>query len=405
MNNAGMTDKGPDRQRSPRAFNTVGLFAGIGGFELGFARAGHNPLLLCEIDPAACEVLAQRFPGTPIHNDIRTLQALPEGADVLLAGFPCQDLSQAGRAAGIFGTSSGLVSQVFSLLKSHRVPWVLLENVPFMLQLSRGRGLDYIAGELESLGYQWAYRVVDTRAFGIPQRRARVFLLAGLHDDPRDVLYADDHPRDVLHTDDLEAYSEPHGWRKVACGFYWTEGTRGLGWAFNSIPTLKGGSRLGIPSPPAVIMPGGTVIKPDIRDAERLQGFPSNWTRRAEAVAKKGHRWTLVGNAISVPVSTWLAHRLATPKRYKPRTDTPLVTGRWPRAAYNVGSGRFKADVSAWPARRTMRPLATFLRYSRVRLSHKAAQGFYSRARASSLTFPPGFLQLIKAHIAAARDR
>jgi len=109
--------------------------------------------------------------------------------DLIVAGFPCQDLSQAGRTLGMNGSQSSIVSHVFRLLRRRAGPWVVLENVPFMLQLGKGHALDYVVGELERLGYMWAYRVIDARAFGIPQRRERVFLVAALHVDPRRVLF------------------------------------------------------------------------------------------------------------------------------------------------------------------------------------------------------------------------
>src|SRR5579871_2336675 len=149
----------------------TGLFAGIGGLERGLHRAGHRTVLLCENEPGAVADLKARFPDIPHHGDVTTLERLPERTSLVVAGFPCQDLSQAGQTAGIGGLRSGLVGEVFRLIQSHRTPWVLLENVPFMLQLNRGRAMDHITGVLEALGYRWAYRVIDSRALGRPQRR------------------------------------------------------------------------------------------------------------------------------------------------------------------------------------------------------------------------------------------
>ena len=250
---------------------TSGLFAGVGGIELGLSRAGHETQLLCEVDDSAAAVLEARFPGATVHGDIQTMGSLPEGTELLAGGFPCQDLSQAGRTKGIAGARSGLIGEVFRLLEQQRVPWVFLENVPFMLQLSKGRALDVIVAALEHLGYRWAYRVVDTRAFGLPQRRRRVLIVASLDDDPRKVLFADE----------AGAPDVAENYRELACGFYWTEGVRGLGWAVDAIPTLKGGSTVGVPSPPAIWLPDGRFVTPHIRDAERLQGFAVDWTRPA----------------------------------------------------------------------------------------------------------------------------
>src|SRR4051794_14577468 len=108
----------------------AGLFGGISGIELGMASAGHEALLLCDNDPAAQAVLLARFSETTIVGDIRELIALPE-ADVIAAGFPCQDLSQAGGTAGIDGEQSGVVREVFRLVENSNPTWLMVENVPF----------------------------------------------------------------------------------------------------------------------------------------------------------------------------------------------------------------------------------------------------------------------------------
>ncbi len=371
------------------------LFAGVGGIELGLHRGGHATALLCEADPAAIAVLEARFPGLPIETDVRRLSTLPPDTQLVTAGFPCQDLSQAGTTRGIDGTRSGLIGEVFRLLRKQRVPWLLIENVPFMLQLGRGRALEVIVSELEDLGYRWAYRVVDSRAFGLPQRRERVFLLASLEHDPRSVLFADDAGPPPEQPFD----------RRCAFGFYWTEGIRGLGWAVDAVPTLKGGSAVGIPSPPAILLPSGELVTPDLRDAERLQGFRAGWTLPAESVARRSTRWKLVGNAVTVRVSAWIGRRLAAPGNYDGTWDELLPRGApWPRAASNVGSGRRASAVSAWPVRRPSPPLADFLKYPPRPLSLKAAEGFRARTRTSSLRFPPGFLEAVDAHIERMRQ-
>src|SRR5664279_88307 len=188
----------------------VGLFAGIGGIERGFARSGVETELLCEVDTGAVAVLKRRMPHVPVDLDIRSLTKIPK-VDVVAAGFPCQDLSQAGRTAGITGERSGLVDHAFRLIRKPAggPKWLLLENVPFMLQLDRGRAMLHLTTTLEEMGFSWAYRVVDARAFGLPQRRLRVIMLASRTEDPRSVLFADDAVPRI--TSDPELH---------ACGFY-----------------------------------------------------------------------------------------------------------------------------------------------------------------------------------------
>lgn len=367
----------------------AGLFAGIGGVELGLARNGHETSLLCEFDAAANAVLDERFGSLKRHGDVTTLRRLPKQTELLTAGFPCQDLSQAGKTAGISGARSGLVGEVFRLLESQKVPWVLLENVPFMLQLGGGQALDLIVAELERLGYRWAYRVLDSRAFGVPQRRQRVFLLASRVGDPRDYLLTDD--------EGVPPELAPEG---RAFGFYWTEGVRGLGAAVDAVPTLKGGSTIGIPSPPAILLPSGEVVKPDIRDMERLQGFRVDWTKPAEVVAKRGYRWKLVGNAVTVDTAAWIGRKLAKPGSYDPTSDPVLRRrGAWPHAAWGVNGERHVAHVSAWPVVTPRKRLEEFLKYEPELLSVRATAGFLERASRSTLRFPPGFLDAIRAHL------
>jgi DNA (cytosine-5)-methyltransferase 1 len=256
--------------------------------------------------------------------------------------------------------------------------------------------MDVIGSALEELGYAWAYRVVDSRAFGLPQRRRRVYLVASLEADPRTVLFADEEdPPDGVNERTLGA--------GLACGFYWTEGIRGLGWASDAVPTLKGGSTIGIPSSPAILLPDGMVVTPDIRDAERLQGFPADWTKPAEDVAKRGSRWKLVGNAVSVPVAEWIGKRLARPGSVREYELKRLHSDRtWPTAAWNVGSGRCEVVASEWPVRRTYTPLAEFLRHPVQPLSARATAGFLGRAERGSLRFPKGFLPALQRHLERA---
>ena len=239
----------------------------------------------------------------------------------------------------------------------------------------------FIADELEALGYRWAYRVIDTRAFGLPQRRERVFLLASKVADPATVLF-----------DGNETPREPHAKRPTACGFYWTEGLRGLGWAVGAVPTLKGGSTIGIPSPPAIWTKAGSFVTPDIRDAERLKGFDPDWTLPAEKVCKPGHRWKLVGNAVSVPVAEWMGGRISAAPDKRPALATTFnQESAWPRAAMSGEGTRLFVRISSWPVRRDAISLEEFLVHPSKPLSEKALAGFYSRLLRSSLNRPPEF--------------
>ncbi len=370
----------------------VALFAGIGGLEVGLHRHGWATELFCEVDPAAQAVLAVRFPGVDQHDDVTRLRALPYGVDLVAAGFPCQDLSQAGPTAGIGGTRSGLVDEVFRLIGRRRggPRWLLLENVPFMLQLQGGQAMRHLTGALAERGFRWAYRVVDARAFGLPQRRPRVVLLASRTEDPRAVLFR---------TDAMPP-TDPHP-ADVACGFYWTEGIRGLGWAVDAIPTLKGGSTIGIASPPAIRLPQGGLVTPGISDAERLQGFPAGWTEPAlgKVGVRTGHRWKLVGNAVSTGMSDWIGAELRAHGAYEADGERRLNPGDpWPAGAWGTDGLAYRVNRSPWPVRGSYRHLAGFVREPKP-LSARATAGFLRRARAGGLRFVPGFLDDVADHL------
>ncbi|MFZ2651668.1 MAG: DNA (cytosine-5-)-methyltransferase [Burkholderiaceae bacterium] len=369
----------------------AGLFAGIGGFELGLHNAGHVTELLCDVIPAAQAVLTTRFPNVEYCHDITKLRALPRSVDLICAGFPCQDLSQAGRTAGLGGERSGLIGEVFRLLSRRRVPTVVVENVPFMLQLDGGNAMRSIIDEFERRRYRWAYRVVDTLGFGLPQRRHRVYLVASREIDPARVLLSDEKPL-VRPQTALE---------HLAHGFYWTEGLGGLGWAVDAVPTLKNGSTIGIPSPPAVLLPDGRVIKPGIRDAEALQGFAHDWTAAAETVARQSVRWSLVGSAVSVPVAQWLGSRLSAPGDYETSRDREFPSvAKAPNAARFDGKRRYAVQIGLDPLGIRAAPLAEFLTdvANQQPLSLKATIGFLSRTRRAKLRFEPGFIAAIEAH-------
>lgn len=380
----------------------AGTFSGIGGLELPFHEAGHDTALLCDNWEPSKQVLSDRFPDVEIVGDIRDLadRGLPAGVQLLTAGFPCTDLSQAGRTAGIRGQQSGLVGQVFRILEQHTsVSWLVLENVRNMLVLDSGEAMKFLTDSLDALGFRWAYRLVDSRFTGVPQRRHRVILVAarGDADDPRRVLFADDgHEPDHQGGDHL---------RHDAYGFYWTEGLRGLGWAVDGVPPLKGGSGVGIPSPPAIWVPdaplGRRILTPGIEHAEALQGFERGWTKPADTGGRNSPRWKLVGNAVTAGVGRWLVSRLDDPgDPVVDVTDARPVTTRWPNAAWGDRGGAWKVDASTYPVRFPYEHLLDVVDLDEaVPLSARGAAGFLDRLSRGSLSRSAAFENDVREHI------
>ena len=157
------------------------FFSGVGGLDLGFERAGIETVSVSEIDPYANSVLAERFPGAPNLGSITEINAddIPE-ADIWSGGFPCQDLSVAGKRAGFSGKRSSLAFTFLDLVERRRPRWLVLENVPGLFSSNQGRDFLRLLSEMDELGYSVAWRTLDARYFGVAQRRRRVFIVASL---------------------------------------------------------------------------------------------------------------------------------------------------------------------------------------------------------------------------------
>lgn len=158
---------------------TIGsTFSGVGGFDLAAERVGARVAWQVEIDPAAQRVLQKRFPFTGLLSNIKEVHGADVSpVDVLVGGFPCQDLSVAGRRAGLGGERSGLFWEFARLVDELKPTWILLENVPGLLSSNSGRDMGTVVGALVERGYGWAYRVLDAQNWGVPQRRRRVFIV------------------------------------------------------------------------------------------------------------------------------------------------------------------------------------------------------------------------------------
>jgi len=154
------------------------LFSGIGGFSLGLERAGMTTVAFCEVDKKCQKVLAKHWPEVPIFDDVKTLNKglLNEkgiSVDVICGGFPCQDISLAGKGAGIEGERSGLWSEFARLIGELRPKYVIVENVSALLS----RGLDRVLGDLASIGYDAEWHCIPASAVGAPHRRDRIWIV------------------------------------------------------------------------------------------------------------------------------------------------------------------------------------------------------------------------------------
>lgn len=156
------------------------LFSGIGGFSLGLERTGgFETAAFCEINPDRRIDLAQQWPGVRIFDDARTIAPSElDQIDVITGGFPCQDLSIAGRRAGISGARSGLFSEIVRLLRDLRPSFAILENSAELLAGERGAWAGHVFGELATLGYDIEWHVIPASGLGAPHERERVWIIA-----------------------------------------------------------------------------------------------------------------------------------------------------------------------------------------------------------------------------------
>jgi DNA (cytosine-5)-methyltransferase 1 len=149
------------------------LFSGIGGFELGAEWANIQTVWNCEIEKFPKSVLKKRFPHVRQYDDIRTMQN-PEWCDIICGGFPCQDISIAGKGEGITGERSGLWSEMWRIIGNVRPNYVIIENSPMLTV----RGFEQVLCDLHKIGYDAEWQCLSGRTFGIQQNRERIYCIA-----------------------------------------------------------------------------------------------------------------------------------------------------------------------------------------------------------------------------------
>ena len=303
----------PNSGRTP---TVASFFSGIGGLDLGLERAGLEIRFHCEIKPFCRDILRKHWPSVPIHHDIRTLHDadIPD-SDVWSAGFPCQDLSLArmGPRDGLGGSQSGLFHEFVRLVRGRYPRAIVLENVLGLLSSHRGRDFAIVLKALDDLGYGVAWRVLNSKDFGVPQQRRRVYVVA-MHRDARG-------PAEVLF--------EPQ------CGDRHTKASKENGTKSPSLfQRILGDSRRGplvksiahcIYAESArhtgtdwsrnyVWYPDGRVRRFTPTEVERVQGFPDNWTIPSTHDVRQDRldslRYHAIGNAVTPAVTQWIGGRL-----------------------------------------------------------------------------------------------
>jgi DNA (cytosine-5)-methyltransferase 1 len=199
------------------------LFSGIGGFSLGLERAGFETVAFCEIDPFCQKVLKKHWPAVPIYEDVRNVSKAQlesdgiHGIEVITGGFPCQDLSVAGKQKGITAERSGLWSELARIIGDIRPKYAIVENVTALLSGDRGGWFGRVLGDMAEIGYDTEWHCIPASCFSLPHDRDRVWIIA--HPAKDGWSHEDDKAPRYLSRQCLQNYKQSgYRWRREDSG-------------------------------------------------------------------------------------------------------------------------------------------------------------------------------------------
>jgi DNA (cytosine-5)-methyltransferase 1 len=301
-------------------FRVASLFSGIGGIDIGFERAGFDVTFQCEIDKFCLTILGHHWPETPRNENIKELTAdsIPV-SDVWAGGFPCQDVSLArmGARAGLKGKRSGLFYDFARLVGEARPRVVLLENVAGLLSSHRGHDFATVIGTLAEFGYSVGWRVLNSKNFGVPQSRQRVYIVGCYRDihGPGKILFEAERGQG-------DAQAGKSNGKTAISPFKTIIGDDGGdGPVYQSIAyclyacsarhTGTDWSRTYVSYPKK-----GRVRRLTPKECEGVMGFPDGWTIPPPGSLREEDidslRYHALGNAVTPPVAEWIASRIYT---------------------------------------------------------------------------------------------
>lgn len=291
----------------------ISLFAGIGGFDLGLERSGMKCILQVEINKHCQRVLAHHYPKINRIADVKEVKKEHcKNARLLCGGFPCQDIYLAGRRLGLAGHKSGLFNEMSRIIDELRPKWILIENIANLLSINQGKDMATVVTTLADFGYGWAYRLFNTRDFGIPQQRRRVFIVGclGSIENAARVVFEPEAKKKYDHgSQEIQKDNDSVSKGKITRGkriIAFPSGKMEFRIFHRFYPTLK--------TQPTYICyetnEGETILRSLSRiEYCRLQGFPDDWLDlNPELSINMVSRMT--GNAISVPIAEFLGRNI-----------------------------------------------------------------------------------------------
>lgn len=295
------------------------FFAGIGGFDLGLERAGHKVVFQCENDPFCKSILVHHWPNVAFIEDIEEIDdgtTIPE-AEVWCGGFPCQDVSLArgGPRAGLKGARSGLFYKFARLVGQGRPPIIILENVPGLLSSHGGRDFGIVLQTLANFGYSVAWRVLNSRYFGVPQSRSRVYIVGHLGGPKRagEILFEPERSRGESEESKESGENPLSPFRESLQD----PSTGAIVQRLSYCLAATSGRHTGTDWSRSYVCYPDAVRRFTPEEYERLQGFPAGWTY--PTATANGNRETVdsprykaLGNAVTVQVAEWIGQRIVT---------------------------------------------------------------------------------------------
>lgn len=292
------------------------FFSGIGGFDLGFERAGYELAYQCELDKFCTHLLEKHWPNVKRAKNIKDINNtdIPL-SDVWVGGFPCQDVSLArmGPRAGLRGARSGLFHEFARLLDEGRPRVFVIENVPGLLSSHRGRDFGLILRTLAELGYGVGWRVLNSKDFGVPQSRRRVYIVGCYRDwrGPADILFEPECGEGDTATCGPNGTAAISPFKEVLGNPRKGPLVQRLAYCLYACSARHTGTDW---SRTYASYPDGRVRRLTPRECEGLQGFPYDWTVPDAAIVAADRvdslRYGALGNAVTVNVATWLGERI-----------------------------------------------------------------------------------------------